>query len=307
MYAFWIIGLGLVGMALGSLINTFVGLLLAAIGVLAGFKIAKAGNDYRASNAATPTPSKAIEPLEIPITVKVTYETSVDNHRGTADEDRDAWEGSFWEVQEPVTCKAKLRFNYTDATGRKTERTVDVRQMGGYVDTTLLIGHCSLRDATRTFRTDRITNCVDVDTGEVVKDVVAHLKKRYEESPEHSRDTLLEEEYDTLRVLLYMGKADGQLRAAEKLIIRETCASLASDSRMTDATIDDMFNTMDVPTLQAFKLAVGRLAKREQTSRDVVLGAAEKMIATQKTIHPAEQEAIDYMRKRFAVADPKPA
>jgi hypothetical protein len=307
MYAFWIIGLGAVGMALGSFINTFVGFLFATIGVLVGFKIAKSGNEYRASQPANSAQSNAIEPLEIPITVKVTYETSGGNHRAAADEDKDAWEGSFWEVQEPITCKAKLRFRYVDGTGRRTERTVDVRQLGGYADTTLLIGHCSLRDATRTFRTDRITNCVDVDTGEVVKDVVAHLKKRYEESPEHSRDKLLEEEYDTLRVLLYMGKADGQLRAAEKSIIRETCVALASDSRMTDATIDDMFVTMDVPTLQAFKLAVGRLAKREQTSRAVVLGAAEKMIATQKTVHPAEQEAVDYMRKRFAGLDPKPA
>jgi hypothetical protein len=56
---------------------------------------------------------------------------------------------------------------------------------------------------------------------------------------------------------------------------------------------------MDVPTLQAFKLAVGRLAKRDQAAQTVVMSAAKKMVATQKTVHQAEQEALDYMKKRF--------
>ena len=56
---------------------------------------------------------------------------------------------------------------------------------------------------------------------------------------------------------------------------------------------------MDVPTLQAFKLAVGRLAKRDQAAQTVVMSAAERMVATQKTVHQAEQEALDYMKKRF--------
>ena len=57
---------------------------------------------------------------------------------------------------------------------------------------------------------------------------------------------------------------------------------------------------MDVPTLQAFKLAVGRLAKRGQTAQAVVMTAAERMVATQKVVQQAEQDALDYMKKRFA-------
>ena len=35
------------------------------------------------------------------------------------------------------------------------------------------------------------------------------------------KDKLLENEYDTLRILLYIGKADVQLRKEEKVIIRK--------------------------------------------------------------------------------------
>lgn len=72
------------------------------------------------------------------------------------------------------------------------------------------------------------------------------------------------------------------------------------DSRLWDRTIEELFVNIDVPTLQAFKLADGRFAKRGKTAHTVVLTAAEKMVTTQKTVYQAEQEALDYMKKRFA-------
>ncbi|MCU0500602.1 MAG: WYL domain-containing protein [Anaerolineae bacterium] len=244
---------------------------------------------------------KAQEPIEIPVKVKITYEEDRPRQTAAEEVDKDAWEGSFWEVQHPINVKARLKLDYVDGNRKASSRTVDVREFGSFGDTCLLIGHCHMRGATRTFRTDRIKRCIDEETGEVIEDVRAYLTKRYEESPERSRDRLMEDEYDVLRALLYLGKADGQLRAAEKAVIRETCVALVADSRLTDKQIDDLFATLDVPTLQAFRLAVGRLAKRDESRRQVLLDAAQKMVGTQKAVHQAEQEALDYMRKRFAV------
>jgi hypothetical protein len=269
---------------------TLLYLLLAAVAVWFIYRTVT-----KSSSVRDPSPTQS---HEFP-----TYETSDRVARDTSNLDKDEWEGSFWEVVQPIPAKARLRLNYVDGAGKKTERTVDVRQFGTFGNSTLLIGHCLLRDATRTFRTDRVQKCIDEETGEIVTGLATYLKKKYDESPERSRDALLEGEYDTLRILLYVGKADGQLRAAEKAIIRETCIAMANDSRLTDATIDELFANMAVPTIQAFKLAVGRLAKREQKSRTVVMSAAEKMIRTQKVVHQAEQEALDYMRKRLASPD----
>jgi hypothetical protein len=213
--------------------------------------------------------------------------------------EKDEWEGSFWEVISPRAVSARLLLDYTDGAGKKTQRTVNVRQFGGYAESVLLIGHCELRNATRTFRADRIAKCVDQETGEIVSNVVAFLTQKYDQSPHKTKDTLLDEEYDTLRVLLYVGKADGQLRAAEKQVILETCMSLTSDSRLTHKDIDDLLRDMDVPTVQAFKLAIGRIAKLGAPQKQVVLAASEKLVATQASIHASEEEALDYMRKRF--------
>lgn len=213
---------------------------------------------------------------------------------------RDNWEGSFWEVQAQLPAKAALQFSYTDGEGRHTRRQVDVRQFGALETTTLLIGHCHLRDATRTFRADRMRDCVDLASGEVIADVGAFLRARYEASPERLAKRLRDEEYDLLRVLLYVGKADGQLRAAERAIIRAAAIGLAQDTRVTDEVVDELLAGLQTPTLHAFKLAVGRLADRGADVRQVVIESAEKMVATQKTVHRAEQEALDYMRGRFA-------
>lgn len=241
---------------------------------------------------------------EIPITFTAAYDNAESTRRPRESIEKDDWEGSFWEVTQPLPAKARLRLKYTDGARKKSERTVDVRQFGAMGPTTLLIGHCHMRDATRTFRTDRIESCIDEETGQVVNDVRTYLENKYDESPDRTKDLLLEGEYDTLRVLLYVGKADGQLRAAEKAVMRDTCIAISSDSRLTDSTIEELFTNMDVPTIQAFKLAVGRLAKREQSARAVVMSAAVKMVATQKIVHQAEQEALEYMKKRFATDGP---
>lgn len=253
---------------------------------------------FKAMNKKSSKPQE----VEIPIKFKVAYEIDDGDASSlqVSDQiDKDEWEGSFWEVTQPLPAKVQLRFKYTDGAGRKTERIVDVRQFGGFGSSALLIGHCHMRDATRTFRTDRIEACVDTETGELITNVQAYLQKKYDESPDKTADLLLEEEYDTLRILLYIGKADGQLRAPEKTVIKDTCIAITNDSRLTETTIDNLFSAMDVPTLQAFKLAVGRLAKRDSSAQNIVLATAEKIINTQKTVHPAEKEALDYMRKRF--------
>jgi hypothetical protein len=214
--------------------------------------------------------------------------------------DKDEWEGSFWEVAQPLPAKARLRIKYTDSAGKKSERSVEIKQFGEIGSSTLLIGHCHMRDATRTFRADRIEYCVDEETGQVVHDVRAYLEHKYAESPDHTKDLLIADEFDTLRVLLFVGKADGQLRIPEKEVIRDTCIAISNDTRLTVQIIEELFKEMEVPTLQAFKLAVGRLAKRDQGTRTIVEVAAKKIISTQVTIHPAEQDALDYLKKRFS-------
>lgn len=228
-------------------------------------------------------------------------------HSGTFDSEDDQereydnWEGSFWEVEDPIPAKATLLIKYTDGDGVASERTVDVRQVGPTPYGALLIGRCQLRNATRTFRTDRINHCVDAETGEIIEDVYAYLRNRYQSSPDYTLDQLLDNEYDVLRVLLYVGKADGQLRAPEREAIAEACKAITSDNRISADQVKNLLNRVDLPSLHTFKIAVGNINKRQdQQLKSTVMLAAKAIVATQKTVSPGEQEALDYMAKRFA-------
>ena len=163
----------------------------------------------------------------------------------------------------------------------------------------MIIGLCRLRHATRTFRTDRINQCVVEGTGEVVEDVGAFLRSLYEKSVHASTDNLLEEDYQYLRVLLFVGKADGRLTKNEVAVIADACRDLSGDERITVELVQKMLKDMDVPTLHAFRMAVGKMVSFPEKKRMAAIQQAERIIATQKTVHPAEQEAIEYMRQRL--------
>ena len=209
-------------------------------------------------------------------------------------------EPEMYELKPAFPVKASLRIWYTDREGQNTERTVDVREVGaGIIDNTLL-GYCRLRKEQRTFYVHRINQCVDIETGELIGDAYQYLWDKYEQSPEYKLGEFANNQYDALRILLYIGKADGALRAKEREIIRSTCHSLMNDSSITDAMIDNMFKDIQLMTEPAFKLAVGRLAKQSASIQKIVFDAAEKMIASDKKIHPTEQVALDYMRKRWS-------
>ena len=98
--------------------------------------------------------------------------------------------GGFYDNDESLTVNATLQFDYIDRNDAKTSRSADIRGIGDDGYGTLLIGHCHLRDDTRTFRPDRIKNCMDIKTGEIVDNVMQYLQDRYYFSDEYTSDEI---------------------------------------------------------------------------------------------------------------------
>lgn len=220
------------------------------------------------------------------------------NTTPTQREDRDSWEGGFWDASDPHDLDTTLELTYSDAQSSKTTRVVSIRSFDNVLYGGILIGHCHLRNATRTFRFDRVLKAVDTATGELIGDIRAHLNRLYADSPQRARDTLQEEYRDVLRVLLFVAKADGQFREAEKLVVRRHLRSLAGDPRITDEMIDRLFQELEVPSLQAFKLAVGRVVSQQLVDPSRLQTICQDVVATQKTVSPGEQEALKYIAAR---------
>lgn len=203
----------------------------------------------------------------------------------------------YWGSAEPVTMDAKLRISYRSYHGESTERDIHVTRYDG---SCYMRAYCWLRNESRTFRIDRILSCVDIDTGEVVDHVPDHLLAKYRSSPEYALSKAFEVAWDILLVLFYVGKADGQLRAEERVIICKVARRAANNESITDEMINKELDRMSVPSPGQFKLALNRICKKNPRNMIGVFNIARRIVDTQKTIHPSEAEAIAYIEKKMA-------
>lgn len=201
----------------------------------------------------------------------------------------------------PVT--ARLKLNYRDAQGAVTERIVQAKECDTANAQGYLIGFCEMRDDIRTFRLDRIVRATDMDTGEIIGDMLAWADANYRSSPAASAAALLDDAADALRGLFYIGKADGRFTKKEKELFLAFCHRVSGDARITFKQIEEICATLPMPSMQAYKLICGRLAKDGSAElKAAVLETAEAMIATEKTVAAEEAEALAYMKKRFEKA-----
>lgn len=212
----------------------------------------------------------------------------------------DAADADIWEAPDLKRVKATIKIRYVDIQGQTTVRIVDVTHFGQGAHGWLFAGHCRLREDRRTFRIDRVQACLDMTTGEQVSDMLGLLQAKFDRDPDRAIDRLRVSELDTLKVLFFLGKADGQLRAAERTIIYRTVLALAADSQLTESGIENVIRDLGLPSLHAFKLAVGILSKRDHAARAAIVDAAQRMVATQKTATPAEADALKYIETRLA-------
>ena len=197
----------------------------------------------------------------------------------------------------PANTIVTLSICYESGSGEVTQRGVSVTDF----DEHEIVGFCHLREQNRTFLYSRISSCVDVKTGEAIHDVNAYLQDVYKQSPRYSADLLYHNHYETLQVLLYVGKADGQLRAEERKVIAAACKVITGDVRITEDIANDLIDSVGIPSLHSFKIAVGKVAKRGNPAMmKRLLIASKTIVNTQKHVTATEQEALDYMEKRFA-------
>lgn len=205
----------------------------------------------------------------------------------------------YWDTTEYVRIPANLRLTYRDGAGETTERTVSI---DGYDGSCYLRGFCNLRGEQRTFRIDRIIDAIDTDTGEMVADVPAHLRNKYESAPERKVEQIFERHGDIINALLYAGKADGQLRREERAVICTAVRIMAKDQDLPDDAINAQLNRLSVPTLQGFRLAVGRIMRANPKNLRFIYQAVQKIVATQKTVHAHESEILRYLEEKMEIA-----
>lgn len=199
----------------------------------------------------------------------------------------------------PEDIIATLHIRYQRGYDEPTERDVSVTDF----DPHSISGHCHLRGQYRTFRIFDIRHCHDTATGEVVEKekLSGYLYALYQKTSRYTLDQLMKPEFPVLDILVFIAKADGQMRKAERGVIAAACKVFTHDLRITEAQANDAMNSTPILSLHSFKIAVGRINKLgDETVKRKLLAAARTIVGTQAHVSPGEQEALDYMAKRFS-------
>jgi predicted DNA-binding transcriptional regulator YafY len=80
-------------------------------------------------------------------------------------------------AKSPIPVRARLKIRYLDSDGAESQREIHAH---GYVDSSpgYIEARCLVRKSNRTFRTDRIVEAVDMETGEVIKRIPTFMRSK---------------------------------------------------------------------------------------------------------------------------------
>ena len=212
----------------------------------------------------------------------------------------DAYQNHVFTLNDVCHINNSIQFDYADAKGNRTRRTVDIKEFGNARNDLYILAYCHLRQELRHFKLNRMSHCIDADTGEVIDEVSRYLKKQFRMSTDYTLNRLFQDHFDSLVILFYVAKADGRFMKAEKIIACELCKQLSKDKRLTPDMMDTLFFEMDLPSISDFKESVRSIFNNiGDTHCKKILQASEAIVHTQKKITDAEQEALDYMHQIF--------
>ena len=202
-------------------------------------------------------------------------------------------EDTFFDSGERRSTQRRAHLVYTDRNQAQTERTVRIEAFDPTGN--VFYGHCELRNARRTFFFNRIRQASDPDTGEIIPNLQAALNADWLNSPEPVLDQLYRQHSHSLRLLLYMAKADGAMRAAEIDVITQHCRQVMQDDRINAHMVKDLLACFDIPPAHTFERIYKQLIRQNPDEARRTAQVCRAIVATQKSIHPLEQTALDIL------------
>lgn len=227
------------------------------------------------------------------------------------------------------SVRARLQITYQDAKGDRSKRKIRVDSFSDVKELGLLKAYCYLRSANRTFRIDRVSSCVDIETGEVVDDIRHHLRTRagvFQSKPvtfefsdfaededdfsyfepfadeadlsDQCAERLLGEYPALVRVLLFVAVEDGKVTSSKSALMARFLSSVEDGLVITDETVPELLRLQGKPSLMSFKQSVGKIVNSGRINPVLMAGCCRHIAEEDGVITQNEQDALDYLDRR---------
>lgn len=220
---------------------------------------------------------------------------------GAKGEEKDNWEQFDFYRARMLPAKGRYRINYEDQRGLKTERDIEVKRVHECGGKYAIDAHCLLRNAHRSFLGERIGKAINLDSGEIVADLARDAIAQYGESGEGRALAAIDKEWMGVAVLVFVCRADGQMRKPERAIVAEYLKRHCTDVLLDDAELDSAIKALGEPDHREFKRIVRDLKTAGDHDRLTdLLDCAKRIVQTQKTVAPMEKAALEILEGAVA-------
>lgn len=193
---------------------------------------------------------------------------------------------------EGVACA----ISYTDSGGRVSERTITCKRLDRKGGTAYLYAWCHVREQVRQFRTDRIREVYDIESGEVI--APHHFFARFSGSDGASPTNLwglsVAHRADLLaglNILTFIARCDRDFHADELEAVANYVDDWAEAHRYSDRLpVDDVSDHVArlAPDSEQFVVSLERVVDRGGTNLALIGDYMDAVIAADGVLHPNE-------------------
>jgi len=213
--------------------------------------------------------------------------------------DKDAWDLDAYEWDERIPVTAELSIHYRDIKDQESQRDITTLDFAPIEGDVMVRAYCHSRRANRTFRASRMLTVTDRESGEPVKNVVAYLTEKYNESPEGKVRNAMMAFENELTALIFVARADGRMLKKERVLIAEYLAEATGESIDPDFTQESL-KSFEVGNSD-FHRSMKELVNRSPEERQAIIDTAVRISELPKTPDPIAVGAVKKIEKKLKV------
>lgn len=196
-----------------------------------------------------------------------------------------------------LPLSVRLSFHFVDRHGQATQRAVDVKRFVSDGRGGAIYGHCHLRDANRPFLMARMSNVVDLETGEIITNLPRWTLEQYEKTPHAAAHAFMDANEAALGLMLAMARSDGAMRKQERELIAKWSVRHGARQDAVPVVLEFLSGTRGPISAQQIGRWLKPLSERPVSYKRELVMVLEAMVDSDKTTRDNEHRLLLRVKK----------
>lgn len=197
-------------------------------------------------------------------------------------------------------CECSLWFFYIDGRGAESRRTVDFKKLQFYgSEGPFLYGECRMRKAGRTFNTKKMTEVINVATGEIVEQVAEYAESFWLESTKAKLIDWANNNERMAKAFLFLLRGNKRPSKSDYLALSSIFSEILDGAPVNADDIKYLYNEQDATTAVGFQRLVGGIIKHHPEQVEWFKVNFTRLANARSKPNFADQAAIDYVNQRI--------